>query len=289
MRNLFLTAAIAVLATACAAQDDMAGDKMATDDMAPAAMVDDGDVMAGIDYATILAGDHRSPENRARDSYRHPAETLAFFGLEPGMTVVEIGPGGGWYTEVIAPAVGAEGKLYAAHADPAASDRAAAAVARFQEKLDADTDNYGSTSLAVFSGGDLSTPDNAADMVLTFRNVHNWYMGDVAEQSFASFYRALKPGGVLGVVEHRLPETADDGLQKTSGYMKRSAVVAMAEAAGFQLVEESEINANPADTADYPKGVWTLPPNFAEGEETRAKYAAIGESDRMTLKFVKPS
>ncbi len=284
MIRTFLFASVAAFTlVACAAQDDMTAD-----DVAPAAMVTDGDRMA-VDYAAILAGDHRSADNRARDQYRHPAETLAFFGLEPGMTVVEIGPGGGWYTEVIAPAVLPNGRLLAAHADPAASERAAAAVARFQEKLDAAPSVYGNTELAVFSGGMLSVPDGSADMVLTFRNVHNWYMADVAETSFASFYKALKPGGILGVVEHRLPESAADELMKTSGYMKRSAVVAMAEAAGFELVSESDVNANPADTADYPKGVWTLPPNFAEGDTDREKYAAIGESDRMTLKFVKPS
>ncbi|WP_439651447.1 class I SAM-dependent methyltransferase [Pacificimonas pallii] len=286
MRSLlFATVSLGLLA-ACTPQADMAEEDMASEDT----MAAKGDDMTAgtVDYGPILAGEHRSDENRARDRYRRPAETLAFFGLEPGMTVVEIGPGGGWYTEIIAPAVGPEGRLYAAHNDPASSERAAAGVARFAEKL-AGSDAYAGTELAIFSGGELNTPDGAADMVLTFRNVHNWYMGDVAETAFSSFYDALKPGGVLGVVEHRLPETSDDELQKTSGYMKQSAVIAMAEAAGFKLVEASEINANPNDTADYPKGVWTLPPRFAEGETDRAKYAAIGESDRMTLKFVKPA
>ena len=245
---------------------------------------------AAPDYAAVLAGAHRSEANRARDQYRHPADTLAFFGLQPGMTVVEVAPGGGWYTEVLAPILAGQGKLYAAHGIPEASEYAAKSLAGYQAKLASDP-IYKSVEVTRFGKGhyDRLAPAGSADMVLTFRNVHNWYMGDFAGDAFKAFYAVLKPGGVLGVVEHRLPEDRPDDAMKSSGYMKRSTIVALAEAAGFKLVGESEVNANPKDTANWPKGVWTLPPNFRDGDTDRAKYAAIGESDRMTLKFVKPA
>ncbi|MGB7405239.1 MAG: methyltransferase [Pacificimonas sp.] len=287
IRNTLL-ATSALFVVACMPQEDMAETSMANDDMAPAVMADEADTMM-VSYGDILSDDRRSAENRARDQYRHPMETLAFFGLEPGMTVVEVTPGGGWYTEILAPAVGEEGILYAANYPADLSDRAAAGAARFQEKLGSDP-AYGNVQISEFAPDRMNVaPAGTADLVLTFRNVHNWYMNDFAEDAFASFYTALKPGGILGVVEHEMPETASDEMQKTSGYMKRSSVVAMAEAAGFELVEASDINANPNDTADYEKGVWTLPPNYAEGDTDRDRYAAIGESNRMTLKFRKPA
>ncbi|MBB4633819.1 class I SAM-dependent methyltransferase [Sphingosinicella soli] len=245
---------------------------------------------AAPDYVAVLAGAHRSEANRARDAYRHPAETLSFFGFRPSMTVVEVAPGGGWYTEVLAPLIAGHGKLYAAHGIPEASEYAAKSLAGFKEKL-ASSPVYKEVEVTRFGKGsyDSLAPAGSADLVLTFRNVHNWYMGDFAGDAFKAFYTALKPGGVLGVVEHRLPEDRPDEAMKSSGYMKRSTIVALAEAAGFKLADESDVNANPKDTADWPKGVWTLPPNFRDGEADRAKYAAIGESDRMTLKFVKPA
>jgi predicted methyltransferase len=237
-----------------------------------------------------IAGAHRSEANRARDKYRHPKETLTFFGIKPNMTVVEIAPGGGWYTEILGPYLANGGTLYAAAGNPAASERAAKAVADFKARLAA---TPATSKVQVTSFGqdhyDSLAPAGSADAVLTFRNVHNWYSAGFAPQAFQAFYKALKPGGVLGVVEHRLPENRPDEAMKTSGYMKKSEVVKLAEAAGFKLVGESEVNGNPKDTADYPKGVWTLPPNFAEGDKDRAKYATIGESDRMTLRFVKPA
>jgi len=255
--------------------------------VAPAAFAAEA---AAPDYAAALAGAHRSEANRARDQYRHPAETLSFFGLEPKMTVVEISPGGGWYTEVLAPVLAKGGKLYAAHNNPAASERAAQSAETFKDKLAKDP-VYRGVEVTSFGKDDYDglAPAGSADMVLTFRNVHNWHMGGFAGDAFKGFYRALKPGGVLGVVEHRLPEDRPDEAMKSSGYMKRSTIDAPAEAAGFKLAGESEINANPKDTADYPKGVWTLPPNLTEGEVDKARYLAIGESDRMTLKFVKPA
>ncbi|TFU01471.1 methyltransferase domain-containing protein [Polymorphobacter arshaanensis] len=237
-----------------------------------------------------INGPQRSAANKARDAYRHPAETLTFFGLKPNQNVVEISPSAGWYTEILAPYLKAKGSYTAAGSDPAASERAAKGVAAFQAKLAADPAAYDKVKVGVFAKGvyDKATPAGSADMVLTFRNVHNWYIGGFAPEAFKAFYAMLKPGGTLGVVEHHLPESMPDAMQEKSGYMKQSTVVKLAEAAGFKLVGTSNINANPKDTHDYPKGVWTLPPNYAEGETDKAKYAAIGESDRMTLKFVKP-
>ncbi len=242
-----------------------------------------------------IAGEWRTDEERARDQWRHPKETLEFFGVEPSMTVVEIWPGGGWYTNVIAPYLNSGGGVYyAANVDPAASDRAAQAVNSYKEKY-ADASIYGDVRVTVLGDGSAIAPAGSADAVLTFRNVHNWIGRGDAQDHFNAFYAALKPGGVLGVVEHRADESTaqDDG---GSGYVKESTVKELAENAGFEFDLSSEINANPADTKDHPFGVWTLPPvrrsAQSNGEETagfdRAHYDAIGESDRMTLKFRKP-
>jgi predicted methyltransferase len=232
-----------------------------------------------------VAAPHRSDANRARDKYRNPAATLAFFGVKPTHNVVEIYPGGGWYTEILAPYLANGGKLTVA----APLGRATENIAK---KLDGAPAIYGKVARANFPMADGATPvaPGTADVVLTFRNVHNWRFGgaDKAQAAFDQMFAMLKAGGTLGVVEHRLPENMDAAREEQSGYMKRSSVVAFAKKAGFQLAAESQINANPRDTHDYPKGVWTLPPNYAEGEVNRARYAAIGESDRMTLKFVKP-
>lgn len=239
--------------------------------------------------ASAVAAPSRTPANVARDKYRHPAETLAFFGIKPTDHVVEIWPGGGWYTEILAPYLAEKGKLSVA--PPAARTEGVA------KRLDANAVVYGKVARGVFPTG----PDakgmtwGSADAVLTFRNVHNWRMGsgdpkqtDYSESAFREIFAILKPGGVLGIEDHRLPESASAERERNSGYIKVSTVRALAEKAGFKFVGSSEINANPRDTKDYPKGVWTLPPNFAEGDADKAKYAAIGESDRMTLKFVKP-
>ncbi len=234
--------------------------------------------------AAAIAAPTRTPANVARDKYRHPAATLAFFGVKPTDTVVEIWPGGGWYTEILAPYVTPKGTLYVATQNGPASG--------IGKKFTADPATYGKVKFGTFpmKEGAAPVPPGSADAVLTFRNVHNWRFdgANQAQAAFDQMFAMLKPGGTLGVVEHRLPESMDSALEEKSGYMKRSSVVAFAEKAGFKLAGESEINANPRDTHDYPEGVWTLPPNYRLGDVDRAKYAAIGESDRMTLKFVKP-
>ena len=227
-----------------------------------------------------IAAPTRTPANVARDQYRHPAETLGFFGIMPGQTIVEYSPGGGWYTEILAPFTKARGTLYAVQAPGKSYD---ALAARFA----ADPATYGKVKLVAWPAVG-AVPDGSVDAVLTFRNIHNMVMAGTGEASFKRFFAMLKPGGVLGVEDHRLPEDRDSALEKKSGYLKRSTVVALARQAGFVLDAESEVNANPKDSADWPDGVWTLPPTYRLGDTDRAKYAAIGESDRMTLRFRKP-
>ncbi|WP_115046405.1 class I SAM-dependent methyltransferase [Xanthomonas arboricola] len=227
-----------------------------------------------------------------RDVYRHPGQTLAFFGIKPTQTVIEITPGGGWYSEILAPYLRDKGKYVAAVVDPAAvpegrgRDSAQRGRDELEKKFAARPEVYGKPSFVSYVP---KTPsfgvDNSADLVLTFRNVHNWRMGGNAEAMFAGFYKVLKPGGVLGVVEHRAK--ADVPADDKSGYVGQAQLIAMAEAAGFKLAGKSEVNANPRDTKDYPGGVWTLPPSNSHDKADAAKYKAIGESDRMTLKFVK--
>jgi predicted methyltransferase len=241
----------------------------------------------------MLDNPARSAANKTRDNYRNPAQTLEFFGLQPDMTVVEIWPGGGWYSEILAPYLKDNGSFYAAHF-PTSETRQGYINSRqrFADRIAAD-ESFSKVQLTEFAPLEQSViaPAGSADVVLTFRNVHNWYMGGSDEAlagAFATFYTALKPGGVLGVVDHRLPEDRADEAMATSGYVKESLVIRFAEAAGFELVDYSDINANPNDTADHPRGVWTLPPSLRLGDEDREKYLAIGESDRFTLKFIKP-
>lgn len=245
---------------------------------------------AAIDEGILQSAD-RTPAFVKRDVFRHPSETLAFFGLKPTMTVVEIWPGGGWYTEILAPYLRG-GKLYAAHFAKDSSVNYFLNSRRvFEEKVNARPDVYQAMTLAEFSPkmNKLTVPDASADLVLTFRNVHNWLRSINEAEAFALFYKALKPGGVLGVVEHRAKPNTSWEVMKKSGYMTEAYVIALAEKAGFVLDASSEINANAKDTADHPKGVWTLPPTLRMKDKDRAKYVAIGESDRMTLRFKKPS
>jgi len=238
----------------------------------------------------ILAADYRPEESRARDPYRHPKETLLFFGLRPEMSVLEVWPEPGWYTEVIAPLVRDKGRYYAAviAAEPE-SKYISERLEKYRHKLSERPDLYDRVSVVSFpaDGGD-AVPPASVDMVVTFRNIHNWMGRDTAAQAFATMYRALKPGGVLGVVEHRgNPAVAQDPKAK-SGYVNEDYAIKLIEAQGFRLVAKSQVNANPKDTKDYEQGVWTLPPTYRLGDKDRDRYAAIGESDRFTLRFVKP-
>lgn len=235
-----------------------------------------------------VAGDHRTAKNKARDQYRHPVETLSFFGFTSDMTVVEITPGGGWYTEILAPALKGTGKLYGAHYPDTGEDNYYSNSRKKLVKKLASNVVFDEVVLTDFTPKKQSelAPQGTADLVLTFRNLHNW-KDEGVEQVFKDAYNALKPGGVLGVVEHRLPAGLDPKVGV--GYVSETKTIKQAKDAGFRFAAASEVNANAKDLAEHPKGVWTLPPSLALKEKDRAKYLAIGESDRMTLKFVKPA
>ena len=245
-----------------------------------------------------VAGSWRLDKERARDEFRHPVETLKFFGVKPSDTVVEIAPGGGWFTAILGPyLMKGGGQLYAANVDPEASEGARKNVDNYRAAFVDHPETFGKITLTVASRTSPGlAPDGSADAVLTFRNVHNWMAGGYADKIFADAFRALKPGGVFGVEEHRLPSARDQDLNASKGYVLESYVVQLAQNAGFVLEESSEINANPKDTADHPLGVWMLSPNLAKPQPgtpeaagyDEAKYRAIGESDRMTLRFRKP-
>ncbi len=240
----------------------------------------------------VISGPHRTEANKARDRYRHPKETLMFFGLRPDMTVVEISPAAGWYTEIIAPVLRERGKYYGAvpALAPDAPDAMKRRDAAYREMVRTDRMLYATAEVTTFEGAQpVFAPAGSADLVVTFRNVHNWAKAGNADAMFRGFFNALRPGGVLGVVEHRAKPGTSFQKQIDSGYMTEEYVIDAARRAGFQLVAKSEINHNPKDTADHPGGVWNLPPNLRGVSDTdKPKYIAIGESDRMTLKFIKP-
>jgi len=252
--------------------------------------VTDAQTLATLDK--VLAGNHRSAENKARDAWRHPKETLAFFGLRQDMTVLEIWPGGGgWYTEVLAPVLREHGQYIAAGQDPKSESKYAQDnLKKFADKLAGHPDVYDRAKVTALQAPNAlhPVPDGSVDMVLTFRNVHNW-MGNGSEDAmFKAMYAALKPGGILGVEEHRAKNNEPQDPKAKSGYVRTDYLVALAGKAGFKLIGESEINANPKDTGDHPNGVWSLPPTLQGGETDRDKFLAIGESDRQTLRFRKP-
>lgn len=229
----------------------------------------------------VLAGAHRADANKARDKYRHPSETLAFFGVKPDSTVVELAPGGGWYTEVLAPYLRDKGRYYAA-----GGERGVQVV---KDKAAKSPELFDKAGTLVFKPEKVEfRPEGGADVVLTFRNIHNWLKDDFQDKIFKAAFEALKPGGVFGVVEHRAKPGTTIAQSMDSGYMDEAWVIARVQAAGFKLEGKSDVNNNPKDTKDYAKGVWTLPPTLTLKDEDKAKYLAIGESDRMTLKFVKP-
>ena len=244
--------------------------------------------------AAAVNGPHRTPAYRARDAARHPLETLAFMGVLPTHTVIELAPGGGWYTEILAHYLRHQGQLFAAHYardDLNAGRRRARAG--FEERLAKNPALYDQVKLGTLpappaydSLADIN-PAGGADVVLTFRNIHNWLEGGHLDESLRTFSRALKMGGIFGVEEHRAATGTSVDAMKTSGYVTEDLVIDRARAAGFELQARSQVNANPLDTKDYAKGVWSLPPTLTNGETDRAKYLAIGESDRMTHRYVK--
>lgn len=237
-------------------------------------------------------GTHRSEENRARNEARHPVETLLFFGLSDDMTVVELSPGRGWYTEVLAPVLAENGKLVAGNllADPEDPESYySKTAAAYEAWVGENTDTLGDVEVGTFAPPSVVEIGEAesADMVVTFRNMHGWYNNGILDAALEAVHETLKPGGIFGVVQHRAAEGSDPAVTAPKGYLPQDFVIATVEAAGFELVESSEINANPNDTRDYEDGVWALPPSLRGGEETAEQFEAIGESDRMTLKFVK--
>lgn len=292
MRRLVIVATAASALVAACAPRGAASEESST---AAAAAASGAEPAAALEAA--IAGPHRTAEEKARDVWRHPKETLTFFGVTPDMTVVEIWPGGGWYTNILAPYLKqGGGTLYAAGLDPKSSARAAENVSAFEQKFAQHKGVYGEVRLTALDDPSIA-PAGTADAVLTFRNVHNWLAAGTAEETFQKFYEALRPGGVLGVEEHRADPASSPDSERSTGYVREATVIGLAEAAGFELVAKSEINANPNDTKDHPFGVWTLPPvrrsSAVSGAPQpgfdRAKYDAIGESDRMTLKFRKPT
>lgn len=238
-----------------------------------------------------LNAQHRSTANKARDQYRHPLQTLEFFEIKPDMTVVEIWPGGGWYTEILAPYLRNKGQLVAAHFSTQSKvPYFTKSVKAFIEKTSANPETYSKVLITELDAPEKVSiaPAGSADRILTFRNVHNWMKAGQADAVFKAMYTALKPGGILGVVEHRAAPDKEQDPQAKSGYVREDYVIALAQKAGFKLVGKSELNANSKDTKNHPAGVWTLPPSMRLKDENKQQYLEIGESDRMTLKFVKP-
>lgn len=238
----------------------------------------------------LIDGPQRSERNRVRDPYRHPLETLTFFGLRDNMRVVEIWPGAnGYWLEILAPYLKNSGTYYAAGPEKTTtSEELQHDISGLAAKITNDSNVYGKVVVTEFAGDKYDiAPPGSADMVLTFRNLHNWVKNGEADAALRAFHKALKVGGILGVEGHRGRNDQPQDPQAKSGYLREDFAIALVEKAGFKLVEKSEANANPKDTKDYPEGVWTLPPTYRLKDQDRAKYAAIGETDRFTLKFVK--
>jgi predicted methyltransferase len=249
------------------------------------------------DLDSVLRSSHRSSENSARDVYRHPKETLEFFGVQRNSTVVELWPGGGWYTEILGPYLRDEGKLIVTNM-PTDHERYGKRAAEFEAKIKAAPELYGDvTFVTAVTAPDQPfelAPEGTVDVIVTFRNSHGWFNNGQTEQIYGAAFRALKPGGIFGIEQHRAAEGANAEETSKQGYLPEALVIEHAQKVGFELVEKSEINANPKDTKDYAAGVWALPPSLSgvddkpPTEEEKAAHAAIGESDRMTLKFRKP-
>ena len=255
----------------------------ATDSTKPATAQAD----AALDAA--IADPARDPKNVLRDVHRHPRETLGFFQVKPDATIIEISPSGGWYSEILAPYLRDAGRYVAATASAPADSGGGKRNAALQAKFAATPARYDRAAWREYDGkAPMLGPDASADVVLTFRNVHNWVAGNTADAYFQAFFAVLKPGGTLGVVDHRARPGTDLAAMKTSGYLTEALVIELATRAGFVLDGKSEVNANPKDGSQHPNGVWTLPPTNRHDAVDAAKYQAIGESDRMTLRFKKP-
>ena len=236
----------------------------------------------------LVASPQRTPAFIARDAARHPAEELTFFGVSPTMSVVELWPGSGYWTEILGPYLAASGRYYVAH--PVAGDKEAdEAVARWSARVAGQKDRFGTIIQTVLGAGHYDiAPAGSADLVVTFRNLHNWVGNGYAAEALAGCFRALKPGGILGVEDHRARTDRPQDPKAADGYLRQDYAIALAEQAGFEFVGSSEINANLKDTKDWVAGVWTLPPVLAQGDKDRARYVAIGEADNFVLKFSKP-
>ena len=287
LRPLTQALALSLLASAALAQDATPAPNFPV--LPPPAM----DAPAATEASALdraIAGDWRTPANVARDRYRHPAQTLAFFGVQPGQNLIEIWPGGGWYSEILAPLQRDAGTYTAVVPRPGkpgdGNDRG---NTKLRAMFAAKPEVYGQPTVReVDPAAPVLGAPNSADVVLTFRNAHNWVMAGNEAAMFKAFFDVLKPGGTLGLVDHRARPDQPPAEMKSSGYLPEDYVIGLAKAAGFELADRSEVNANPADTKDYAKGVWTLPPVLTLDEQDRDKYQAIGESDRMTLRFTKP-
>ena len=244
-----------------------------------------GSCLSADELMAAINSEYRDPENVIRDEFRNPYETLTFFGIEPSMKVVELSPGGGWYTEILANYLSDSGELIAAHFNENSNNNyLKKSRKKFEKKMNSSS-VYENVKIVNLTSK-LSMPQSV-DAVLTFRNLHNW-LGSTMDTIFANSFKALKPGGIFGVVEHRAEEGTSIEKMKKSGYVTEELAIEIAKKHGFVLISKSEINSNPKDLKNYEKGVWTLPPSFRLKEKNKSKYLAIGESDRMTLLFKKP-
>jgi predicted methyltransferase len=224
----------------------------------------------------------------ARDPARHPVEELTFFGLKPTMTVVELWPGGGYWTDILAPYLAKSGHYYMA-LPPAGNAEEDAGMKRFRARIESEKDRLGTLHETTLGAGHFDiAPPGSADLVLTFRNFHNWMDGGYADQALAAAFKALKPGGILGIEDHRGRNDQPQDPKAKSGYVRQDYTIERAKKAGFEFVAASEVNANPRDTKDWVDGVWTLPPTLSQGDKDRARYIAVGESDNYVLEFRKP-
>jgi predicted methyltransferase len=238
--------------------------------------------------AAVIASPTRTATFSARDSVRHPAAELTFFGLKPNMTVVELWPGGGYWTEILGAYLAPQGTYYVA-LPPSGNAEEDAGVARWRARIAAQAEHLGTIHETTLGAGHSDiAPPGSADLVLTFRNLHNWMDDGYAAEALAACFKALKPGGILGIEEHRGRNSVPQDPKAADGYVRQDYAIALARKAGFELIGSSEINANPKDTKNWVDGVWTLPPTLSQGDKDRDRYLAIGEADNFVLKFRKP-